>query len=151
MDWTDFASPSGGFIRTDPVLNASLSFAAPLKSTINDWPQERGELQRRLLKSQKDATPFSYDTTPHVGPDTFRDTGTSCDTQGRVYIEVAFVDCWADLMLGCNWLDREELTFREANWAIVSGRLAPVGILLKRILPRSSIKPVLTPTHHRGW
>ena len=122
MDWTDFASPSGGFVRTDRLLDASLSFAAPLQSSINDWPRERDELQRRLHKSQKDATPFSYDTTPRVGPDAIQDNGTKYDSQGRVYMEVAFVDCWADLILGCNWLDREELTFREANWAIVSGK-----------------------------
>ena len=119
MDWTDFAAPSGGFNRTNPVLDVSLSFAAPIELSIADWPQEREELQRRLHKSQKEATPFAYDTTPRIGSALPQDPDASCDGQARVYIEEAFVDCWADLMIGCGWLDREELTFKEANWAMV--------------------------------
>lgn len=49
-----------------------------------------------------------------------QDSTARSDSQGRVYVEEAFVDCWADLMMGGGWLDREELTFKEANWAIVS-------------------------------
>lgn len=48
------------------------------------------------------------------------DQGESRDEKGRVWIEEAFVDCWADLMMGAGWVERDELTFRESNWAIVS-------------------------------
>jgi len=119
MDWTDFAAPTGGFNRTDLVLDISLSFAAPIHNSITEWPQEREELRRRLHKSQKDATPFAHDMTPRIGVQVTHDPETPSDGKGRVYIEEAFVDCWVDLMMGCGWLDTEELTFREANWAFV--------------------------------
>ena len=41
------------------------------------------------------------------------------DAKGRVWLEEAFVDCWADLFMGAAWEDRDELTFKEANWALV--------------------------------
>lgn len=47
------------------------------------------------------------------------------DGKGGVYLEEAWVDVWADLMLGAGWMDSEELTFREANWAIVRFVLFP--------------------------
>lgn len=119
MDWTDFASPSGGFNRTDPQLNVSLSFAEPLQTSITEWPRGRDELHNRLHKSHKDSTPFAYDTTPRIGIDIGQDERARNDGPGRVYLEEAFVDCWADLMMGAGWIDREELTFKEANWVVV--------------------------------
>ena len=129
MDWTDFASPSGGFNRTDPLLDVSLAFAAPIKMSITEWPREREELQQRLHKTQKNSTPFAYDTTPRIGADVVLDDGSRSDSKGRVYVEEAFLDCWADLMMGAGWLDREELTFKEANWAIVC-HMPDCGIVL---------------------
>ena len=123
MDWSEFASDAGGFNRTDPILDMSLTFSAPLSNSITDWPKERDELQRRLHKSQKDAVPFNYDTTPRVGASGSQEAGSRADGKGRVYIEEAFVDCWADWMMGGGWADREELTFKEANWALVSSTL----------------------------
>jgi len=120
MEWTDFAAPTGGFTRTDPVLDVSLSFATPLSSSINEWPKEREDLHRRLHKSQKAATPFNYDTTPRVGADIV-DPNARADQHGRVYIEESFVDWWADWGIGGGWIDKDELTFREASWALVSG------------------------------
>lgn len=122
MEWSDFAAPSGGFTRTNPVLDVSLSFASPLSSSIQEWPKERDDLNRRLHKSQKEATPFHYDTKPHIGVDV-QDGNVRADHHGRVYIEEAFVDWWADWAIGGAWADREELTFKEANWAIVSRRV----------------------------
>ena len=121
MDWTEFASDQGGFNRTDPILDVSLTFSTPLATSISDWPRERAELHRRLHKSQKEATPFHYDTTPRVETEISHDFGGRTDQQGRLFVEEAFLDCWADWMMGAGWTDREELTFKEANWALVSG------------------------------
>jgi hypothetical protein len=52
-----------------------------------------------------------------VGEDAAQEKGA--DAEGRVFVEEGFVDVWADLMMGAGWMDREELTFKEANWAIV--------------------------------
>jgi hypothetical protein len=117
MDWTEFASPSGGFNRTDPLLDVTLAFSPPISESISHWPQQNEELRRRLHKAQKDATPFHYDTAPRVGEDAAQEKGA--DAEGRVFVEEGFVDVWADLMMGAGWMDREELTFKEANWAIV--------------------------------
>lgn len=122
MEWTEFAAPSGGFTRTDPVLDVSLSFASPLSSSIQKWPKERDDLNKRLHKTQKEATPFHYDTTPRVGTDV-QDSNVRSDHYGRVYVEEAFVDWWVDWVIGGAWTDRDELTFKEANWAIVSCRM----------------------------
>lgn len=138
MDWNEFAAPSGGFNRTDPLLDISLSFSPPISSSIASWPRERDQLAKRLHKAQKDAVPFHYDTLPVFGKDVpflGDDDGVNLggtgggeqqvDGKGGVYLEEAWVDVWADLMLGAGWMDREELTFREANWAIVRFVLFP--------------------------
>ncbi|WWC93117.1 uncharacterized protein L201_008084 [Kwoniella dendrophila CBS 6074] len=128
MDWTEFASPSGGFYRTEEALDVSLSFAAPIEKEITDWPKERDELRKRLHKSQKDSIPFNYDTKPCIGPNALQDSNARTDNLGRVYIEEAFVDCWADFIIGTNWMDREELTFREVNWALIEYKAKPSRI-----------------------
>jgi hypothetical protein len=121
MNWSEFASSSGGFSRTDPHLAVSLTFAEPLSESITSWPQERDALQRKLHKSQKDAIPFHYDTAIRLGLEVNSEYGETRDDKGRVWIEEAFMDCWADLMNGAGWIERDELTFKEANWALVSG------------------------------
>jgi len=122
MDWSEFASDTGGFNRTDPLLTATLSFAPPISTQISDWPKEREDLRRRLHKSQKDTVPFHYDTTPRFGVEAASggQVATRSDGNGRVYLEEGFVDWWTDLGMGGGRIEREELTFREANWALVS-------------------------------
>lgn len=130
MDWTDFASASGGFTRTDPALLTTLTLSKPVEASIEQWPKERSDLSKRLHKSQKESLPFNYDTTPRFGVESGwpEESDTRLQGQpsgqGRVYIEEAFVDFWADLGMGGGWVDRTELTFRESNWAIVSLRVA---------------------------
>lgn len=46
-------------------------------------------------------------------------------------IEDAFVDAWCDLLISGAWMDRDDPTLRECNWAIV--RL----LLSYRICPSS--------------
>ncbi|ODN78262.1 hypothetical protein L202_03911 [Cryptococcus amylolentus CBS 6039] len=111
MDWSEFASDSGGFTRTDPLLSSTLSFAPPISSSIAQWPKDKEQLSKRLHKAEKQSTPFNYDTTPQVG--------------GRVYVEEAWVDVWCDLMVGGGWMEREERTFREANWVIMEYKARP--------------------------
>ncbi|KLT40277.1 hypothetical protein CC85DRAFT_322125 [Cutaneotrichosporon oleaginosum] len=120
MDWSEFAS--GGFTRTENYLTASLTFSAPVQSSITEWPKERDELRRRLQKTQKEATPFNHDTTPRVGRAA---NVEGSDNKGRIYVEEAFVDCWADFMMGGAWTDREELTFKEASWALIEYKCRP--------------------------
>ncbi|WOO79409.1 uncharacterized protein LOC62_02G002931 [Vanrija pseudolonga] len=122
MDWSEFAAAGGGFSRSEPFLTASLTFSAPVQSSITEWPKERDELRRRLQKTQKEATPFTHDTTPRTGPAAGFE---GADSKGRIYLEEAFVDCWADLMMGAGWTDREELTFKEAAWALIEYRARP--------------------------
>lgn len=129
MDWTDFASPSGGFNRTDPLLASTLTFSQPLSTSIKAWPEHREDLSKRLHTSEKTSVPFHYDTTPRTGRDIEenRVEQIRTDEKGRVYLEEAFVDFWADLIHGGGWGEWEELTFREANWALV--RLSVPGIV----------------------
>lgn len=114
MDWSDFAD--GGFTRTEPFLTASLTFSAPVQTSITEWPKERDELRRRLHKTQKETTPFTHDTTPRVGASAQFE---GADSYGRITIEEAFVDCWTDFMMGTGWSDRDELTFKDSSWALV--------------------------------
>lgn len=120
MDWGQFAD--GGFTRTEPFLTASLTFSAPVQTSITEWPKERDELRRRLEKTQKEATPFNHDTTPRTGPAASYE---GADASGRVYIEEAFIDCWADFMMGTGWMDRAELTFKRSSWAIIEYKARP--------------------------
>ncbi|EIW72287.1 hypothetical protein TREMEDRAFT_20593, partial [Tremella mesenterica DSM 1558] len=142
MDWTEFASSTGGFNRTDPLLDISLTFSQPIAVSITEWPKERDELRKKLQKSQKEAVPFAYDTTPKVGTEVALDPHARADSTGRVYIEESFVDVWADLMMGGGWMDRDELTFKEANWAVIEYKARPgrpeSGSLDPREDPRTS-------------
>ncbi len=112
MSWNEFAAPTGGFDRSDDALSKSLTFSPPVQTQIESWPEEREELRKKLKKSQKEMAKFDWDTTPVVG------------VPGRgkaiTVIEEAFVDVWADLLLSSGWTDYDELTYREANWALVS-------------------------------
>jgi len=45
--------------------------------------------------------------------------GGMVDSKGRVWFEEGFVDFWCDFGLGQGWVERDELTFRMANWALV--------------------------------
>ncbi|WVQ75289.1 hypothetical protein IAR50_004903 [Cryptococcus sp. DSM 104548] len=130
MDWSEFASDSGGFTRTDPLLSSTLSFSSPISSSIAQWPKERDQLSIRLHKAEKQSVPFDYDTTPQVGvaaemQDRQEGGGLSVDGKGRVYVEEVWVDAWADLMVGGGWIDREERTFREANWVLMEYKARP--------------------------
>ncbi|GMK54845.1 hypothetical protein CspeluHIS016_0114310 [Cutaneotrichosporon spelunceum] len=138
MDWSEFAS--GGFTRTENYLTASLTFSAPVQSSITEWPKERDELRRRLQKTQKEATPFNHDTTPRVGRAANME---GADDKGRIYVEEAFVDCWADFMMGGAWTDREELTFKEASWALIEYKCRP-GRTDQQDVPHPTVDPRTT-------
>ncbi|TYJ51313.1 hypothetical protein B9479_008121 [Cryptococcus floricola] len=143
MDWSEFASASGGFTRTDPLLSSTLSFSPPLSSSIAQWPKDKEQLAKRLHKAEKQSTPFHYDTTPRVGvkaaaamQDRREGEGgggggggggvsRDGDGKGRVYVEEAWVDVWCDLMVGGGWVERDERTFREANWVIIEYKARP--------------------------
>lgn len=108
LSWQDFASAQGGFDRTNVALSESLLFSPPVQKKIQHWPEEREEMQKKLKKAYKEATPFSWDTTP-----------TIINARGA-FVEEMFLDIWVELLYGGGWTDNEELTFREANWVLVS-------------------------------
>jgi hypothetical protein len=110
LSWADFASDQGGFERSNDALSKSLLFSPPVQEQIQQWPEEREELRRKLKKAYKEAVPFTWDTTPIV-----------VDARGAV-VEEMFLDAWVDLLYGGGWTDVEELTFRESNWVLVSAR-----------------------------
>lgn len=45
---------------------------------------------------------------------------------GEILLEEAFVDAWVDLLLSGGWMDREETTLRECNWAIAQYKALPL-------------------------
>lgn len=100
MTWDDFSG--GGFDRNTMELQETLTFAPPVQDQIESWPDEREEIRRKLKKSAKVMAKFEHDTTPVV-------------TEGC--IEAGFLDAWVDVLVG--WTDRDELTFREANFCIL--------------------------------
>jgi len=65
-------------------------------------------MQKKLKKAHKEAIPFTWDTTPVI-----------INARGA-YVEEMFLDAWTDFLYGGGWTDTEELTFREANWVLVS-------------------------------
>jgi hypothetical protein len=107
LTWTDFASPAGGFDRSTTALVDSLSLEQPLlKADISHWPAERRALHEEHVKAVTELPSFEgYDHALRIGEE---------------WVEEAFMDCWADLVVGAGWGDAAELTYRRANWAIVS-------------------------------
>jgi hypothetical protein len=133
MSWNDFTD--AGFSRSDDPLSESLSFSPPVQSDIKAWPQrssssltthstcrgapladfnlaprrrsflDREVVRQRLAKLQKNLPSFEYDIRPRLG--------------GEVLVEEAFLDAWCDLLISGGWMDRDETTLRECNWAIV--------------------------------
>jgi hypothetical protein len=112
ISWQDFASPQGGFDRSNEALSKSLLFSPPVQEQIQHWPEEREEMQKKLKKAYKEAIPFTWDTTPAV-----------VNARGA-FVEEMFLDIWVELLYGGGWTDTEELTFREANWVLVSSESA---------------------------
>jgi hypothetical protein len=109
MTWSDFST--SGFNRTGSPLSETLQFSQPIASTINTWPSHAEDINRKLKKSQKQLPTFGWETTPVAGPEWTVDEG--------------IISCWADLSLSSGWTEREEGTFREANWALVEFKAIP--------------------------
>ncbi|KAI5449422.1 hypothetical protein NCC49_004706 [Naganishia albida] len=106
LTWTDFASPTGGFDRSTTALVNSLTLDQPLLAAqLSHWPAERRALHDQHVKAEKELPSFeAYEKELTIGEE---------------WIEEAFLDCWADLVVGAGWGDHGELTYRRANWAIV--------------------------------
>jgi len=108
MSWNDFSS--AGFTRSETdrqfPLSATLQFSTPLSDSIARWPNHADDIHRKLKKTQKTLPAFGWDTTPVAGMEWL--------------VEEGFADCWADLLLSSGWMDMEEGTYRDANWALVS-------------------------------
>jgi hypothetical protein len=66
-----------------------------------------------LKKAQKALPPFGWDTTPVLGKEEM--------------IEEGFLEVFASLVYGSDWMDRAESTFRDCNWAMVGAIMARWG------------------------
>ncbi|KAG8919332.1 hypothetical protein FRC02_001745 [Tulasnella sp. 418] len=112
MTWSDFSA--SGFSRNEMPLSATLQFSTPISSTISTWPTHAEDIHRKLKKTQKVLPTFGWDTTPVAGQEWT--------------IEEGFVSCWADLVLSSGWMEREEGTFRDSNWALIEFKAIPTQI-----------------------
>ncbi len=101
MTWNDFSST--GFTREDEPLQDTLQFNALPPTTLHTWPSH--EEARKLKKAQKAVPQFHWDTTPVANQE--------------FTIEEGFINCWSDLILSSDWMNRRERTFRDVNWALV--------------------------------
>jgi hypothetical protein len=117
MTWDDFTSPSGGFDRAPDALADSLAITQPLvQEHLQHWPEERDELRKQLRKGYKELP--SFEAYEHR----FRVIEKEGESGSGVWVEEPFLDVWADLLVSGGWMETDELTYRPANWVIVSTR-----------------------------
>ncbi|CAD6899837.1 unnamed protein product [Tilletia controversa] len=130
--WSDFAT--AGFTVNDYGLDNVLNFDDGLKEEMERWPGERAELNERLRQTQKRLPHFPYDTTPRVvaSPTQAALDGESAPGQGQQHMhpisrmDETFPEVWADYLVGCGWSNRDELTHRNANFAVVQYKSRPI-------------------------
>lgn len=102
MTWNDFSAT--GFTRDEQPLQDTLQFTSLPAPSTHTWPSN-DEAHRKLKKAQKLAPQFHWDTTPVANQD--------------YTIEEGFINCWADLIVSSDWMNRRERMFRDVNWALV--------------------------------
>ncbi len=151
ISWNDFSelgfdrlpskpAPTGGdprYNRTatpipplsyDPLSDA-LQFNVPVDSP-SAWTDHSVDLHRKLKKQQKNLPQFGWETTPVAGREWI--------------IEEGMATTWCELCLSSRWVDWNEGTFRESNWALVSlrfRRMLNVSIIGFAILGRVQSSP----------
>uniref|UniRef100_V5GID4 Meiotically up-regulated protein Msb1/Mug8 domain-containing protein n=2 Tax=Kalmanozyma brasiliensis (strain GHG001) TaxID=1365824 RepID=V5GID4_KALBG len=126
MQWNEFSK--AGFQNGESgTLADVLSFDDVLRQDVRNWPSERDQLNAKL-RSQQDKLPaFNYDNTPRlVASPTLAGT-----PQGKLAsnpisrMDETFADVWADYLVGSGWSNRDELTHRNANFAVVQYKSRP--------------------------
>jgi hypothetical protein len=100
VTWTDFSS--SGF---SSLSSATLQFSSPIASSIHSWPEHEEDIHKKLRKVQKQLPAFGWDTNPVIGKEWM--------------VEEGIIGAWCEFSLSSGWVDWKELTFREANWALV--------------------------------
>lgn len=95
----------GGFDRHPNALHDSLALGQPvLQQHLAHWPEERDALHKKLVDGQRNLPAFQEEQV----------------TVEEVVVDGSFVDVWADLLIGSGWMEEGELTYRRANWFMVS-------------------------------
>ncbi|KAF8329758.1 uncharacterized protein EI90DRAFT_1341600 [Cantharellus anzutake] len=87
----------------DPLADA-LQFSVPTESP-SAWTDHAVDWHRKLKKQQKILPQFGWETTPVAGREWI--------------IEEGMAAAWCELCLSSRWVDWDEGTFRESNWALV--------------------------------
>ncbi|EPQ29951.1 uncharacterized protein PFL1_02623 [Pseudozyma flocculosa PF-1] len=125
VQWTEFQSL--GFDSADDGLDTVLSFDDGLKQEVENWPDERERILSRLRERQKALPPFHYDTTPRLiaSPSRAGDAAGTCDGHPISRMDEAFGDVWADYLVGAGWSNRDELTHRTSNFAVLQYKSRP--------------------------
>ncbi|GAA5852943.1 hypothetical protein JCM9279_000087 [Rhodotorula babjevae] len=105
MDWSTFES--AGFTH-EMFAPGHLVFHHTLKQQLNTWPSSAKILDQRLRQAEQALPAFPYDTTPRE--------------EGRIKVDAAFFEAWADVLVGGGWA-KDEL--KESSWALVHWKARP--------------------------
>ncbi|GAA5916942.1 hypothetical protein JCM8208_001652 [Rhodotorula glutinis] len=105
MDWSTFES--AGF-QHEMFAPSHLVFHHTLKQQVNTWPSSAKILDQRLRQAEQALPAFPYDTTPRE--------------EGRITVDAAFFEAWADVLVGGGWA-KDEL--KESSWALVHWKARP--------------------------
>ncbi|KAN0059985.1 hypothetical protein ACQY0O_007958 [Thecaphora frezii] len=123
--WNDFQSI--GFDTGDDGLDTVLSFDEGLKQEVEKWPGERDRILAKLRERQKALPPFHYDTTPRLlaSPTRSGEPAGAMECHPISRMDEAFAEVWADYLIGAGWSNRDELTHRAANFAVLQYKSRP--------------------------
>ncbi|PWN35766.1 uncharacterized protein FA14DRAFT_46690 [Meira miltonrushii] len=138
LQWSQFEE--SGFNPADDGLNDVLAFDDLLEQDVKRWPEDRAELLDKIRKTNKAMPAFNYDTTPMV----VSSPSMSGDPQGQWQekpisrMDDIFPEVYADILLGNGWHNRDELTHRNANFAVVQFKSRPNSSTIKNKIPSAS-------------
>lgn len=138
LQWSQFEE--SGFSPADDGLNDVLAFDDLLEQDVKRWPEDRAELLDKIRKTNKAMPAFNYDTTPLI----VSSPSMSGDPQGQWQekpisrMDDIFPEVYADILLGNGWSNRDELTHRNANFAVVQYKSRPNSSTIKNKLPSAS-------------
>ncbi|KAA1126462.1 hypothetical protein PGTUg99_017594 [Puccinia graminis f. sp. tritici] len=109
MDWDAFTG--AGFIGretyqpTDLELNANVrKIASPLIAP----PMPKKSMSKKLIKTSRSPSVFSYDTTPIELP--------------SIYVDENFFEAWADVLVSSGWCHDE---LKEVSWVLIHCKCKP--------------------------
>lgn len=140
LQWSQFEQ--NGFSPADDGLNDVLAFDDLLEQDLKRWPEDRAELLEKIRKTNKAMPAFDYDTTPLVvsSPSMSGDAQGQWEEKPFSRMDDIFPEVYADILLGNGWSNRDELTHRNANFAIVQYNSRPSASTITSRIP-SAVSP----------